>query len=141
MTLDTPSGDLLVGKQEEPFVPAIAYRRAAVNGWVYFILGEDTGRCKIGHARDVERRLRGFQTGSSEELTIYGVIPAVNPFAMEKAIHKRFAELRIRGEWFTITDELIGFVDMYGYELEGTHRIWEEAYGPPVPRLPPAYRL
>lgn len=130
-------------KPEEAFEPAIARRRSPVNGWVYFALAEDSGRFKIGKAKDVEKRLKSVQTGCSEELSVYGVLPAVDPLAMERAIHKRFAHWRIRGEWFEATDEILDFIDMYGYEVGGTHRIWEECFPDhlPVPRLAPAYRL
>lgn len=132
-------------KPEEPWRPAIARRRAPVNGWVYFLLGEDTGRYKIGRAKDVEKRLKELRTGASEQVDIYGVIPAKDPVAMERALHRRFAKYRIHGEWFDGTGirEITDFVDMYGYEIGGTHRIWEECYPDdlPTPRLPPAYRL
>lgn len=130
-------------KPEEAWQPAIARRRSPVNGWVYFMLGEDTGRWKIGHAKDVEKRLKAFMTGCSEELSVYGVIPAVKPVALERALHKRFAKHRLHGEWFAHADEITDFVDMYGYEIGGTHRLWEELYPDdlPVPRLAPAYRL
>lgn len=136
---------LSIEKPEEPFVPAIARRRTPINGWVYFLLGEDTGRFKIGHAKDVEKRLKACQVGCSERLGVYGVIPAVDPAKLERAIHKRFARHRLHGEWFKDAGdfEIADFVDAYGYELGGTHRIWEEIMpdGTPVPRLAPAYRF
>lgn len=129
-------------KPEEAFVPAIARRRMPVNGWVYFVLGEDSGRFKIGRAVDVEKRFRSLRTGCPEELSVYGVMPAVDPVALERALHKRFARYRVRGEWFfDPSGDIAEFADMYAYELGGTHRIWEEMYREPAPRLAPAYRL
>lgn len=130
-------------KLEAPFVPAIARRKLPVNGWVYFILGADSGRFKIGRALDVEKRIKAMQTGCSETLSVYGVLPAVSPAALERALHKRFASCRVQGEWFSGAEEIAEFVDMYGYECGGTHRIWEELYPDelPAPRLAPAYRL
>lgn len=131
-------------KPEAPFVPAIARRKLPVNGWVYFILGEETGHFKIGRTNDVEKRVKALQIGCPESLSVYGVLPAVDPSALERALHKRFAKYRLRGEWFADPDdEICLFADMYGYEAEGTHRIWEQAYADdlPTPRLAPAYRL
>lgn len=120
---------------------ALERRRLPTNGYVYFFLGSDTDRMKIGHAKDVEARFRAIQTGCSEELLFFGMIPAVDPPALERALHKRFAKDRLHGEWFTTSADIVEFVEAYGYTLEGA-RQWDEAgYEEPPPRLTPMLRL
>jgi len=82
-----------------------------------------------------------LQTGCPGELSVLGVIPAVNPRALEAAIHKRFRHRRISGEWFEDCEEICMFVNMYGYEEGGIARIWNIVSDEPAPRLPPALRF
>lgn len=129
-------------KPEAVVIPAIKRRRQPVAGWVYFMLGENTGQWKIGHAKDVYARLKMVQTGCSDRLSVYGMIPAVEPRKLERALHKRFARFRLHGEWFKDDDEsILEFVDTYGYDADGKFRLWQMYYPrEPGPRLPPAYR-
>lgn len=76
---------------------------------VYFIKGESTGNIKIGHSRNPEGRIRGFQTASSEKLTIIKTIEGGEK--VEKELHQRFAHINIRGEWFRAEPELNEFIN------------------------------
>ena len=64
--------------------------------FVYFF--ECEGHIKVGFATDVFQRLAEVQVGSPHRVTIAGVIPGTR--ATEKAMHRRLAEFKHRGEWF-----------------------------------------
>jgi rRNA-processing protein FCF1 len=76
---------------------------------IYFIGSVESGTVKIGKSSDPEKRLAGLQTGNSNRLFLYGVIRDVNEY-YENKLHKRFENIRLEGEWFKLTDELIQFI-------------------------------
>jgi len=82
-------------------------------GRVYFIgPANDDGPIKIGFTSgDAEERRRSIQTYHPESLKVIGVIEA--DFKTEKEIHRRFAESKLRGEWFKRTPELLSFIAGY----------------------------
>jgi hypothetical protein len=73
---------------------------------VYMIRAGVDGPVKIGFAVDPTRRVDGLQTGQPEKLTIIRVMEGCRKF--EAALHRHFAHLRTRGEWFTHSDEMLG---------------------------------
>ena len=76
---------------------------------VYFILDEKSNALKIGYAADVDSRFSSIQTGNPNPLVILHTIKcrserhAAN---LEKELHIRFGQYRLRGEWFTFDVEL-----------------------------------
>ncbi len=72
--------------------------------FVYFIQGEITGCVKIGVARDPALRLKTLQTGCAERLFLIRSLPGDR--RLERWLHKRFAALRVRGEWFRFSSEM-----------------------------------
>lgn len=75
---------------------------------IYFIQAVGSGHIKIGLARDVKKRIRGLQTGSSYLLRIIGIIDA--PDSLEKELHKKFAKFKIKNEWFRPDPELLAYI-------------------------------
>jgi hypothetical protein len=73
---------------------------------VYFIRAGEDGPVKIGKAWDVIRRLNGLQAACWVELRLL----ATSQELTERAMHERFAHLRIRGEWFRAESELLEFI-------------------------------
>lgn len=65
---------------------------------VYLIRAGENGPVKIGHARNPERRMAGFQTGHYERLSLLRTWPGGQP--EEAALHRAFSEYRLNGEWF-----------------------------------------
>lgn len=61
-----------------------------------------SGQVKIGIASDPRQRLSGLQTGSPVELTLLAAGAAAEPKETEKELHQRYADNRIRGEWFRL---------------------------------------
>lgn len=88
-----------------------AARRASVTrpgGYVYFIADED-GYIKIGYARDVSSRLRSLQTASRQALRV--VASTSGTVSDEKALHAKFADAHVRGEWFRATSDLMAYIN------------------------------
>jgi hypothetical protein len=73
---------------------------------IYFIHNEGQGAVKIGLADDPERRYRALQTANSNTLVLLGSIPGDG--LAERRLHRKYRALRIRGEWFKATDDLLG---------------------------------
>lgn len=70
---------------------------------VYFIqAGLHLGPIKIGLARNVSQRIRELQTGNPARLYLLGLTYARGYEAsrLERELHRRFAPLRLSGEWF-----------------------------------------
>jgi len=68
--------------------------------YLYCISGGEL--CKFGFSADPPKRLRALQTGSAEVLQLVHTI-AVDVDSvrlLERTLHKEFANLRVRGEWF-----------------------------------------
>jgi len=76
---------------------------------VYFIQGEYGGPIKIGIANDIQSRLASHQTGSPVILRIVG-ISSNGGKKLESKLHKQFADIRLHGEWFEATPELLSYI-------------------------------
>lgn len=78
------------------------------NGWVYFI-GEGFMRpVKIGWAADPERRLCGLQIASPADLSL--LAQQAGTIVDERALHRRFATTRLRGEWFAWSEDIAAHI-------------------------------
>lgn len=81
--------------------------------FIYFILNHDSNSVKIGRAKDVYKRLKALQTSSPVSLEVLKVIQvkgmeeAIN---LERSLHAKFSHLRMSGEWFKVTQELISYL-------------------------------
>lgn len=73
---------------------------------VYFIQEGHDGPIKIGCARYVSARLSQLQMGNWKRLQVLGVIPGASK-TVERDWHRRFASIRVFGEWFAPTVELL----------------------------------
>lgn len=68
---------------------------------IYFIRADHGGPVKIGYVADefgLDGRLSSLQVANADELYVHAVMPGDT--AKERELHRRFAEGRIRGEWF-----------------------------------------
>jgi hypothetical protein len=79
-------------------------RGQAPNAGVYFIQAGDT--VKIGTSTDISRRFRTLRTMSPLPIELLGAIPGGR--AEEAELHREWAPLRLHGEWFQATPELLG---------------------------------
>jgi len=83
------------------------------DGYTYLIQAGDGGPIKIGSTRkNPLERLAALQTAHHEQLHILGIIGGTDA---ERNLHKRFADWRLHGEWFSA--EAPGIDDCYiGYQ-------------------------
>lgn len=75
---------------------------------VYFIQCGSTGAIKIGISRNPWRRITKMQSDCPGELSLLATLAGGRD--EEEALHTRFAEARIRGEWYSPTAELLDLV-------------------------------
>jgi hypothetical protein len=82
---------------------------------VYMIqAGGEHGPVKIGVTDDVEKRLIGMQTGNHQPLVLIRLFEG-GPNE-ERALHQRFADLRLNGEWFSFSKQMLGDVGLIDME-------------------------
>jgi len=78
-----------------------------IDGFVYFIQEEESGNIMIGFSeKHPKGRLKDFQTGNSNKLTLLGYIEGT--YKDESNLHKEFSKERIRkdNEWFKSSPRL-----------------------------------
>lgn len=75
---------------------------------IYFVRAGDNGPIKIGTTIDVGMRLKTFQT-IIYNITLLGVIEGGR--SEEKSLHEQFSTIRLSGEWFQDTPELLEFIN------------------------------
>jgi len=73
---------------------------------IYLLRAND--RIKIGYAEDVAARVKTLQTGSPVPLTLLAAFPGDR--ATEAALHRRYAHLRVAGEWFRADPDLLTII-------------------------------
>lgn len=77
---------------------------------VYFIQPDGERVVKIGQAKNVFSRLYSLQTAHHRRLVLLAVLDGSDKEG-EVELHRRFAKLRIRGEWFKLGAELMRFIE------------------------------
>jgi hypothetical protein len=97
-------------------LPALSAQRAAdgaakrAAGFVYFVQAGGSGTpIKIGWSKYPYARRSGLQTGHHDKLVIVGKFPGTADD--ERALHRRFAALRLEGEWLRPEPELLAFIE------------------------------
>jgi hypothetical protein len=65
---------------------------------IYFIADALTGRVKIGYSGNPVARFSKIRADSSGDLTLLAVIDG--DMEAERALHERFVDFAVRGEWF-----------------------------------------
>ena len=71
---------------------------------IYFIVEEGDEYVKIGYSRKPLKRIVSIMHGNPRQLSIALIIDG--GMALERALHERFKETRVNGEWFEMTDEI-----------------------------------
>ena len=83
-------------------------------GGVYFVATMAPGgpmSVKIGWSEsNIAARVKSLQTAHPWSLIVMGFIQDASR-DVERAHHKRFAHLRIDGEWFRLDEELAEYID------------------------------
>lgn len=85
----------------------VAVRR----GTVYVIQDIDvTGYCKIGKTNKPADRIGHFDTMLPFNVNVLHIMPSKDCTALETMLHRRFADKRVRGEWFKLTADDIAWI-------------------------------
>jgi hypothetical protein len=89
----------------------IALERRLRREYVYLVQaivdGKLSGPVKIGTTRVPTQRLNQLQTGNPQLLYLRFSIPVERAGWLERFIHQQYAHLRIRGEWFEFSQDII----------------------------------
>lgn len=75
---------------------------------IYFIQAGDRGPVKIGHAKDVFRRLASIQTHNHKECILLRV--RRGGVHEERHLHHRFMQYRVHSEWFSLKGDLAAYL-------------------------------
>lgn len=84
------------------------------SGYVYFIRSGD--HVKIGFSSNVRSRLNTIRTACAEDTFVCHVVPGTP--RKERVYHKRFAQYRVRGEWFELKGQLAKYLERYVSPIE-----------------------
>lgn len=89
---------------------------AARRRYVYFIQSCDgatwSGPVKIGVSYDPERRIAKLHSTGYKHLRVRAAV--VGSFPLERELHRRFAALRLHGEWFSPGAALVMLLEDLG---------------------------
>lgn len=91
--------------------------RRPLRGHVYLITC--AGLHKVGKTRDLETRIRGYQTALPGGATLVHSFEADNVDEAERVLHTRFKVKRRNGEWFALTPEDVDYVCAIGGYRDG----------------------
>jgi hypothetical protein len=76
---------------------------------VYFIIGVETRRLKVGYtSQSVYKRLKGLQGQSPDILRLIGVVNA--PQVFEREMHKVLKPFHSHGEWFEVPADVLRMI-------------------------------
>lgn len=100
---------------EERADEAVAQAGGQPTGLVYFLECDD--RVKIGYTTNLKERLKNFRTTLIDDFEVILTVPGTT--ALERHFHQRFDAYRIKGEWFSLSDEIRDFVSRRQYHLGG----------------------
>jgi hypothetical protein len=77
--------------------------------WLYVVQAGAAGPVKIGTTTNLPRRVAELQVGNAAALTVLLKIPGDG--GDEVRLHRRFARLRERGEWFRPDPEILAWIE------------------------------
>jgi Meiotically Up-regulated Gene 113 (MUG113) protein len=78
-----------------------------------YMIRAGMGPVKLGHTNDHRKRLNELQVAHYERLRIIRLFEGGEP--EEASLHLRFADLHLRGEWFSFSKLMLGDVGLVDY--------------------------
>lgn len=99
-------------KPKEPVEPEIVVPNYEGIGCVYFVQARKMGLIKIGYSTNVQKRLQALSTGCPDALDLLCVVKGNQ--RLESSIHQKFAEERVKGEWFSPSSRILSFIKALG---------------------------
>jgi len=92
---------------------------------IYFVLAEEVNRCKIGFSADPKKRAQVLNGSSPVYLKLLGVIEGTTEH--ETALHRDFAFLHVKNEWFRYESPLVEFIEAAVADSDAAYKIQETA--------------
>lgn len=98
--------------------PIVKPPRKKLKGHVYFLKCCDTNLYKIGYSTSVKTRLKDIKNGSPTTIEIIGYVASTDCFTDKEYYHEIFKNKRVKGEWFTLTNDDINNIEGLLYDNE-----------------------
>lgn len=76
---------------------------------IYYIIDLDGMLVKIGFTTDLRSRMHVIQSSTPNRLVL--IATHWGELEDERSIHEQWQHLRVRGEWFRLTPELLAFIE------------------------------
>lgn len=87
----------------------VAKRIENAKGYVYLIEAE-TGQYKIGRSKNPPNRLRAIGVKMPFKVEIIHTIQTNDMYSLEINLHQRFADKRVNGEWFALSQDDVDYI-------------------------------
>lgn len=101
---------------KQPPPPSYFYQTTIATNkdcWIYFIFDKKSQSIKIGYSSNPSQRLATLQVGNSNQLRLIKTIKG--GVDIEHRLHDKFKTLKINGEWFQASQELLQFINELDY--------------------------
>lgn len=95
---------VVIGKSEYDGLMPIRY-----TGFVYVMHRRD-GLYKIGRTNNIDRRLHEVSKKLRERVSLICAFRVFDPALSELELHNQFKEKRVKGEWFSLSQEDIDYI-------------------------------
>jgi uncharacterized protein YdaU (DUF1376 family) len=83
-------------------------------GYIYLARRDSDGAIKIGSSNNVPRRIAQLKYKHRDSISLVGSFAVPDMCDAESALHKRFSNKRLHGEWFSISKEDIAAITPVG---------------------------
>lgn len=94
----------------DPPEPPLPPFRPDYTGWVYVVQVRGFDLVKIGYSKSPEQRLRELQAGSGMGDGLELLLSFPGDRRLESDLHRRFADDRLFGEWFGLSDNIAEWI-------------------------------
>lgn len=88
---------------------------------VYFIQSGEDGPIKIGTSSNFSSRLASLRTSQPHEIAVLAVVSGGR--SLERSYHKKFADMRVVGEWFDPQEPILAEIDRLNGHLAISHTV------------------
>lgn len=102
---DQHKWDYVLGEIEALHQATAEGRVALREAWGYvYLMRNEEGLHKIGFSKDPDVRLRTVAAQEGQSVELVCQIPSLDMRALERDLHLQFNHLRVRGEWFYLSE-------------------------------------